>query len=462
MTGGVTNAMLQSSSLSVLPGTGLSGGGAVSLGGWVILNVNTAAIQSRVSSGCTAGSSIRAINADGSVLCQTDTNSGGTVTSVGTGAGLTGGPITGSGTVSVASGGITQSMLGTGAVSADKISFYGKVAIVATSGGDYSNPATAMSNYGSWCGTPSDTNPCLLKIMPGVYNVGSSPVVMRPYIDIEGSGEKTTKITGAISSSALPPTAGLVKGVTNAELRFLTVENAGTGSLTVAILNSTASPSILHVTATASLGTYYNVGVYNFNNSSPTMMNVTANGFWGDVSRGVTNNGYSSPTMTNVTATAGGANSNNIGVSNEVSSSPTMTNVTATASVNGPGVAVNRGVTNKDNSSPTMTNVIATGSGWGTGSSFGVYSETSSSPTMTNVTATASGAPNSIGVYNGGGTTRINHSVIKGLTGAIANGSGTTLVGNTQLDGGTSSSGGPLICAGVYDENYTFYANTCP
>jgi hypothetical protein len=45
-----------------------------------------------------------------------DTNSGGTVTSVGTGAGLTGGPITVAGTVAVATGGITSSLIANGAV----------------------------------------------------------------------------------------------------------------------------------------------------------------------------------------------------------------------------------------------------------------------------------------------------------------------------------------------------------
>jgi hypothetical protein len=46
--------------------------------------------QQRVTGACAAGSSIRIINADGTVTCQTDTNSGGTVTSVTAGnAGIT-------------------------------------------------------------------------------------------------------------------------------------------------------------------------------------------------------------------------------------------------------------------------------------------------------------------------------------------------------------------------------------
>jgi len=85
---------------------------------------------------------------------------------------------------------------------------------------------------------------------------------------------------------------------------------------------------------------------------------------------------------------------------------------------------------------------------------------------MTNVTATASGGTTSHGVYNtSSGTVKINHSVISGTTNTIYNGSGvTTRVGNTQLAGGgvVNVSGGTLTCAGVYDENYTFYASSCP
>ena len=67
---GVTNAMLTNSSVTVKAGSGLSGGGTVALGGTV-------------------------------TLTNASPGLGGTVTSVGSGTGLTGGPITGSGTLSL-------------------------------------------------------------------------------------------------------------------------------------------------------------------------------------------------------------------------------------------------------------------------------------------------------------------------------------------------------------------------
>lgn len=82
---------------SITAGSGLTGGTITGSG---TVAVNTAVIQNRVSASCAAGSSIRAIAADGTVTCQTDTTGGsGTVTSINTGAGLTGGPISTTGTI---------------------------------------------------------------------------------------------------------------------------------------------------------------------------------------------------------------------------------------------------------------------------------------------------------------------------------------------------------------------------
>jgi hypothetical protein len=76
----------------VTAGTGLTGGGTT---GAVSLGVNAAVIQSRVAGVCAAGSSIRAVAQDGTVTCESDTDSGGTITGVSAGTGLTGGGSTG-------------------------------------------------------------------------------------------------------------------------------------------------------------------------------------------------------------------------------------------------------------------------------------------------------------------------------------------------------------------------------
>jgi hypothetical protein len=110
--------------------------------------------------------------------------------------------------------------------------------------------------------------------------------------------------------------------------------------------------------------------------------------------------------------------------------------------------------------------VIATASG-GTYSS-GVYNDSSSSIIQNSVISASGGGTSNHGIYNyatsGTYTVTVNNSQITGSTSTIRNDSAfTTRVGASKLDGGAVSAGsGTVTCAGVYDENYAFYAGTCP
>jgi hypothetical protein len=73
-------------------GTGLSGGGP---SGTVTISADTRYLQRRVSSSCPAGESIRIIDADGTVSCEVDNDSGGDINGVTAGTGLGGGGTSG-------------------------------------------------------------------------------------------------------------------------------------------------------------------------------------------------------------------------------------------------------------------------------------------------------------------------------------------------------------------------------
>lgn len=103
-------------SVSVLPGSGLTGGAA---GGDATLGTDPAVLQRRVAQSCAVGSAIRSIASDGTVLCEADDGVG--VVQVNTGSGLTGGPINASGTISVATNGITSLHIATGAVGSSDV-----------------------------------------------------------------------------------------------------------------------------------------------------------------------------------------------------------------------------------------------------------------------------------------------------------------------------------------------------
>src|SRR6266566_489979 len=122
---------------------------------------------------------------------------------------------------------------------------YRNVVVVARSGGDFTSIQEALNSIND----NSATNPYLVWVAPGIY---SEVVTMKPYVDIQGAGELVTKITSTGGSS--PDVATVRSYVNNAELRYLTVENTGGNNYATAIWTYGASPSFLHITATATGG----------------------------------------------------------------------------------------------------------------------------------------------------------------------------------------------------------------
>lgn len=122
------------------------GGNATAIGdNAASIGTNTTSIgskQDRVTGTCQASQSIRVINADGSVTCEFDSDSGGDITGVTAGTGLTGGGTTGTVTINLdvnpafrATKSVTQNFTSTAA----DVSFNTEVF---DSGGDY-NPTTS-------------------------------------------------------------------------------------------------------------------------------------------------------------------------------------------------------------------------------------------------------------------------------------------------------------------------------
>ncbi len=123
-----------------------------------------------------------------------------------------------------------------------------KRAIVALSGGDYSDPVAAMNDRANWCGTPSQSNPCLIKIMPGVYNL-AAVLSLQDYIDIEGSGRGMT----VLSRTNTGTTSGIVGASGSCtsercELRDLTLRAGATGTAVVGIYSASGgAPRVRNV-----------------------------------------------------------------------------------------------------------------------------------------------------------------------------------------------------------------------
>jgi len=96
---------------------------------------------------------------------------------------------------------------------------YSNVVVVSKNGGDFTDPITAINSIID----ASASNPYLIKIMPGVYEI-TTPLSIKNYVDIEGSGENNTKIVGALFGTAV------IIGSSYSEIKYLTIQNTDGGA----------------------------------------------------------------------------------------------------------------------------------------------------------------------------------------------------------------------------------------
>ena len=322
----------------------------------------------------------------------------------------------------------------------------GKIVIISPLPGQstVANGAALLSVLGGITDAAAN-NQYVLRLGPGVYDLGGNSLSMQEYVDIEGSGENTTVITGTVSNGASPASVGVVNGADHAELRFLTVSNTGQTGYTAAILNNGKSPRITHVTAAVSGAASENYGVFNTSSASPMMTDVTVSASGAGTSIGVLNDN-SSPKMRNVSISVTGTGLANLGVENASSSAPEMTNVSV--STTAPGGTNNFAIFN-DGSTPGMNDVIVNVSG-GSGLNYGVNNN-SSSPTMTNVNISVSGDAGSdcIGIFNSFSSPSLTRIKARATGGSNSTGISNQSSSPTMTDVIAKASGGTTNSAGI-------------
>ncbi|MCP4202423.1 MAG: hypothetical protein GY769_10885 [bacterium] len=349
---------------------------------------------------------------------------------------------------------------------------YADVIIVAKSGGHFTSIQAALDSIPP----PPVISRSLVLVAPGVYD---EQVTMRPFVDIEGSGEGVTIIRWSGSTSF---DSGTVVGGHYAELRSLTVVNTGGDDNAIAIFLEEVSTTLSEVSAFATGGIYNSTGIY-IRNCSPTLrhVNVSAEGPSYHVT-GVYNSN-ASPTMTRVVASASGGGYSKKGIVNGSSSSPRMTLVEASAS----GPSDNYGIENGLNASPTMINVTSTASGGEY--NYGIYNSSSSSPLMSSVVTRASaGSARNVGIALGNGVMMSSSASASGpnenfgvegwaspegeihnsrvsASGGVTNRAvyvsslASVRVAYSQLAGAVLGSG--VSCFGAYDENFEALGPDC-
>jgi hypothetical protein len=183
-------------------------------------------------------------------------------------------------------------------------------------------------------GDASASNPYLLKIEPGIYDLAEDSLIMKPYVDVEGSGEGVTIIrANGFEYSDLQAEKGTVVGASNVEIRSLTIEsdaypNAGSwyGYAVGVYVPDVAQFKLTHVTVSAYDGMSASYGIYNYGLYIPTpgggyylpadltLDTVRVSADYDDslggsliLTEGIFNNDDSILTMTNTEVAAGGS-----------------------------------------------------------------------------------------------------------------------------------------------------------
>ena len=148
------------------------------------------------------------------------------------------------------------------AVAAGQTAPYTRTVIVPANGSTTANGAALIAALANLNPAPNYGARWLIKLEPGIYNVGTTPVVMRQYVDIEGSGIVETSIQGAVEPPPGFLLGGLVQGANKSEIRSLTIscysESSTAGCQALSLLS--ASPRLTHVrilVAGAGTGVYW-------------------------------------------------------------------------------------------------------------------------------------------------------------------------------------------------------------
>ncbi|HXE95951.1 MAG TPA: hypothetical protein VN642_06080 [Dongiaceae bacterium] len=158
---------------------------------------------------------------------------------------------------------------------------YAKQIVVAISGGEFNSPIAAVGSITD----ASATNPYLVKVMPGVYNLGTSSLVMKPFVNLEGSGDSSVITSQVVNPETQNCAYGTVTMANNSTVSNILITNTGAGvddgmdsmSASVAFQGVTSTLENAHVitgSSTFNVTNHHSTAVCALNGASATLNNV--------------------------------------------------------------------------------------------------------------------------------------------------------------------------------------------
>lgn len=330
---------------------------------------------------------------------------------------------------------------------------------------------TALRNAINGIAAPSSTNRWLVKIEPGIYDIGAVSLQMRSFVDLEGSGIDATTIRGSVDAGDM--TAATIRGVNNTELRFLTVTAtlpAG-GFGTIAVYNESAPLQRYYrvkiVTQSSIGGVVW--GMRNFA-SAPLIeecefaVSVSGGGntAYGIVYRSLVEGGQRSSILRSKIHVSGASLTQAVFMTEaQTVTSIRDSRIDAVGGAQTHGLYASGGFWQGTESLTVRDTEISSA---GTTLSSGITFESGSAVTLEVFSSKVWGhiAPTTYGIrQNGNAPMGIQGSSVLGFTGTVESLSSVS-ISSTGLTGGPISVAGWLGCMGVWDENGVFYANSCP
>lgn len=148
--------------------------------------------------------------------------------------------------IAFASSAIAQTKVVVIPMSGDDLKPLANIVSVAKQNGDFSSPIAAVASITD----ASESNPYLIAIAPGVYDLENQQLVMKEYVDIVGSGQNVTTLEGSVGSAGgLVAASSLVVGASNSSMQSLTIHNSDSGfGMTTGLYCSVDSAHFKHLT----------------------------------------------------------------------------------------------------------------------------------------------------------------------------------------------------------------------